>query len=262
VRGTTWDSFLGDGLYPWAVLFVSLVFLFLKREEVRRPLPGREISSTAYRFLGLALLSLLLAFADLGGLLPPLHSLAFRLLLVPLGFFLVLYGAAGRLPLLLFGLTSFAFFFPPILSRHLEASFTQITLSSTVLFLDLLGVPFQVQGQVLMFHPPGQRALPVLIDSRCSGSASLAVFLPFFALMALDRPRPPRSLVVFLVLGLLGTYFQNLLRVLTVLWLGATFGYPALESAHLYAGYFFFLLWIGLFASLYLRGGGEETARL
>ena len=81
----------------------------------------------------------------------------------------------------------------------------------------------------------------------------LPLHLVAFTVMALDRPLPGNRWVRLLVLGLLGTWSLNVVRLALLLLIGAIWGQSALELAHANAGYVLFAIWIAVFGGIYLR---------
>jgi len=90
----------------------------------------------------------------------------------------------------------------------------------------------------------------LLIDPRCSGIHSLTIFIFIFLLMLFEarkRIHWNHKAVGVTIIGILGTYFMNLLRITIVL---LTFFYGGTdigESVHNILGYVLLVIWLPIF---------------
>ena len=81
--------------------------------------------------------------------------------------------------------------------------------------------------------------------------------------MMLDIRLPVRKAWYVFLIGLAGTLFQNLLRIILSLAAGYFWGRGALNSMHYNAAYVIFPLWYGLFVWIYMKQAGRsmQTAK-
>ena len=93
------------------------------------------------------------------------------------------------------------------------------------------------------------------IDARCSGVHSTFIFIgTFIFMMFLYRRRVKTSkLSISLLIGVLGSYLANILRITMIGLAGVLLGLNALLIVHKYLGYIILLLWIGLFWHIALK---------
>jgi exosortase/archaeosortase family protein len=243
------------GVYPYAVLGLSLLFLYSKREVILSSVEGG--SSALHALVGglLVLTALLIPVGD-----PAV--LIFAVLLLWLGSFTALFGRAGMMPLAVLGIYGFALVFPSFIVG-LGRTYPLFT---TIVLVSLLGpvLPISNTGQSIHFFDSLGGRQSYFIDAGCSGSAALTVFLSVFLLMLLDRPIPKGRIGALLLFGLVGTYVQNIVRLVALVFAGYWFGSGALWTTHTYIGYILFPLWFGVFAHVYLRqmgGGGVGLLR-
>jgi exosortase/archaeosortase family protein len=247
------DYIEATGVYPYAVLGLSLLLLYSKREILLSSVV--EGSSIIHSLIGglLVLTSLLMPVGN-----PAV--LVFAVLLLWLGTFTALVGRAGLIPLAILGIYGFALVFPSFIV-WLGSSFPLFT---TIVLVSLLGpvLPISNSGQSIHFFDALGGRQSYFIDAGCSGSAALTVFLSVFFLMLLDRPIPRGRIGGLLLFGLAGTYVQNILRLVALVFAGYWFGADALWTTHTYIGYILFPLWFGVFAHVYLRQIGEGRVGL
>jgi exosortase/archaeosortase family protein len=122
----------------------------------------------------------------------------------------------------------------------------------------LKGIGYQIlsQGQVIQFSGLSGD-ISIFIDSECSGSASMAVFIAIFALMMIDIKLPAKKAIPIFFFGVIGTTLQNILRLIILIISGYYYGKDALWTAHCYVGYIIFPIWFALFAFVYLRTAAQ-----
>jgi len=99
-----------------------------------------------------------------------------------------------------------------------------------------------------MTAPSGEAA--ILIDARCSGIHSLTIFTAIFLIMLFEARKRLRwnyrtGLVT--LIGIFGTYFINILRIIIVISLYYFYGGEVGEPVHNYLGYIMLILWIPVF---------------
>ncbi len=232
------------GAYPYVVLGMCILVLYLNRSYIVSSMEMEIRKSHIILGISLAVISIFLPANE-----PPIQI--FTILLLWLGIFTALFGRAAFMPLALAGIYGFALLFPPILSE----SGALFPLTTTIVLVSVLQplIPISNQGQTIHFLDIAGRNQAYFVDAGCSGSASLAIFLSLFFLMMLDIPLSKKSAGYMLIFGLIGTLFQNILRLAVLVLAGYWYGSDALWMAHAYAGYILFPIWFTLFAYVYLK---------
>ena len=238
------------GVYYWGVLLLCFLWIWLKRREIVRAMQGGKISPL-YVFIGLALIGL--SFVAPGSN----QFIAFPLLLLWLGVFAVLFGEAALLPAILLGIYGFTLLFPEMISRFAETQYSMVTVWTVVAILAGFGFPITHQGRLIVFAGLSGDSVSILIGPTCAGHASMGVFLALFALMMLDIRLSPKKATFMFLFGVIGTWLQNILRVVIVVLVGYQWGEEVLYMTHYYVAYFIFPLWYALFAYIYLRQVGK-----
>ena len=250
----SFDYIQSHGAYPWFVLLLCLLWIGMKRVEIRRGMQTRRKSF----FIAAGLIMLVVSLtASLHY--SPSHSLGyefvvFLMLLACLGIFAIFFGEACLIPSALLGIYCFALVFPLLISRYAGTQYSLATVLIVVSILTAFGYPITSQGQLIHIHLPANNInLPVFIDAACSGSASLGVFIAIFALMMIDIMLPAKKAASLFIFGVVGTSVQNILRLVVLILAGYYYGSEALWTAHIYAGYVIFPVWYAFFAYVYLR---------
>ena len=235
------------GVYPWFVLFLCFVWLWQKRAKISEKMSIEKIyARPPFIILGLTLFGLAL-------LLPSASKcIVFQLLLACAGIFTILFGVAVYIPILLLGVYGFTLMFPIVITKFAEVQYSVATVWAVVSILKGFGYQILSQGQVIQFSGLSGD-ISIFIDSECSGSASMAVFIAIFALMMIDVKLPAKKAIPIFIFGVIGTTLQNVLRLIILIVSGYYYGKDALWTAHSYAGYIIFPIWFALFAFVYLR---------
>ncbi len=119
-------------------------------------------------------------------------------------------------------------------------------------FLSVLGIHAVAQGQDLLYTTTNGPLL-LHVGAACSGIEAMAVFTAVLALFCLIERPGGRALGVWSLVGLVGVYVANLLRLAVVALAGYAWGIDALLRVHAEAGWIFFVAWALLFAWLVRR---------
>ena len=127
-----------------------------------------------------------------------------------------------------------------------------------VAITQVLGLPINREGQVLHFTSLNGDAISTTLSAECAGYVTIGVFIALFSLMMLDIRLPlSRAWYVFL-LGLTGTWIQNILRIVVTLVAAYYWGSEVLDAVHYNIAYVIFPLWFALFAFWYLKLAGYK----
>lgn len=231
-----------NGAYPWAVLFLCIVFLIAKRHE-------NPISETSVIFITYGIVIVILAF-----FLPAVDPefIVFRLLLAGVGLAFIFFGKAAIIPTILLCIYGFGISFPKLMDIYagvIAARYTAwVAYQIGHIFLPISSG----DSSIFILAPTGENVV-LLINAACSGAASMSVFLVIFMLMSLDMPLPRREWVYMLIFGIMGTVAQNIVRIVVLLFAGYYFGPSALKDGESIAGYIIFPLWYIMFAFVYMK---------
>jgi exosortase/archaeosortase family protein len=154
---------------------------------------------------------------------------------------------------MLLGLFGIAVGFPVLLENAPVLWFPRATAVLCVSTLQFSGLPVMLSGVTVTLSSLLGYDIVTKVDMRCAGSDSLAIFLAIFGLMVIDRKPHYKLFVGLLVLGLVGTYLQNFVRLLLLFIAGYYQGADALWAVHDYASYILFPLWFLGFSVIFLR---------
>ena len=240
------------GVFHWGVLGLCFFWLWLKRKQVYSSLPT-DWARPIFIVLGTCLLalSLFLARSD--------SFLVFLMLLGYLGAFTMIFGKAFIVPLVLLLIYGFSVGFPILMLKVLgEPSARLVTVTVTPL-LNLFGLSVSSEGQVLNLVSITGDPLSATITPECAAFTSIGVFIALFALMTLDTRMIWKKVWWLFLLGLVGTWLQNILRILVSVAAGYFWGKDALLAMHYNAAYVIFPLWFALFAFIYLKQAGWRS---
>ncbi|MES2155228.1 MAG: exosortase/archaeosortase family protein [bacterium] len=114
---------------------------------------------------------------------------------------------------------------------------------------NLAGLHAVARGQDLIYATPrGQ--LDVQVGAACSGVEAMAVFTAVLALYCLIERPGGRALGMWSLVGLIGVYVANILRLTLLVAVGYWWGTDALLRAHAEAGWIVFVAWALVFSWL------------
>lgn len=236
------ELFTLNGLYPWTILFLCTIFLFVKRHEIHYAKP-----SFIFALAGVGIVS---GSFFLPSVTPEFEI--FGLLLTWVGLAFVFFGEGASLPAILLCIYGFGISFPKLVETFAGQQYAMATTWITYNIAQFF-IPIEVAGTIISMVTLQGDNLMVEINVACSGAASLSVFFVIFALMSIDVPLPRKKWVDMLLFGIIGTSIQNILRIVLLLLTGYNFGTSAIQSEESIAGYIIFPLWYALFAFVYLR---------
>jgi exosortase/archaeosortase family protein len=247
-----YETLKQNGFYLWAVLALCLLWIYLRREEIIEA--AHSARDTKWLIFGLIVVG-----ASLGLLyFVTAHLNSFPLMLFAVGFvvaaqFSLFFGKASKMPLKLLGLFGIAVGFPILLESTVGTWFSRVAAVLSVSTLHLFGMPVSLDGVTVTLNSLLGYQIVTKVDPRCAGSDSLAIFLAIFGLMLIDRRPHNKAFVGLLILGVVGTYLQNFIRLLLLFAAGRYYGAAALWAVHDYAGYLLFPLWFAGFVIVYLK---------
>jgi|GEM_PF-2558513 len=236
------------GLYHWVVLLLCIIF-FVKSNIVGSYKLNKYVDfKSSYFALGCALI-LLSIFIPQNIDLP--YNL-FKILLGYIGIYFLLTGKSALLPLYLLTIYGFSIAFPE-LTEHLNSDTFQHIIAWITVKISSVFISVSLLNNTIEINSLTNENIVIIINAACTGVAALALFVAIFALMNLDMPLPKQDAAVFFFIGLAGTFIQNIVRLVALVFTGYYFGTQTLVNAHAVLGYIIFGIYYLLFAYLYLR---------
>ena len=237
------------GVFHWGVLGLCILWLWLKRKDVLLRMQAGKLS-LAFILAGVALvaLSIFLPRSD--------DFLVFLMLLGFLGIFAVIFGRACFTPAILLAIYGFSVGFPILMIRWLGEPSAMATTNTVTAITRMLGLPVTSEGLVLYINGVSGDTISTVVAPGCAGYATIGVFIALFSLMMLDIRLPLKRAWYIFLIGLAGTWLQNIIRIVLSVAAGYYWGSGALEAMHYNIAYIIFPLWYALFAYVYLRQAG------
>jgi exosortase/archaeosortase family protein len=234
-----------NNVAPWGVLALAALMLYLKRKQIRAAMDNRPAPVLVAAGLVIICLAFFIPFRQ------PFWLL--RLLTASVGVFVVIFGSAAAIPLLLVGAYAFIIGYPLLVQSYLEAGYSDTAMAPSIWLLHLFGLHIVAAGQTLTFPLPSGMPMQVSVPSSCAGTVTMAVFVVIFTFMMLDLPLSRRQAIPVFLFGAVGTWLQNVIRIVLILCSGYFFGEDALWAVHFWTIYALFPLWYLLFALVYFR---------
>jgi exosortase/archaeosortase family protein len=244
------------GVFHWGVLGLCFLWLWLKRKQVFSNVP-MGWARPPFIVLGVCLLALSL-------FLPRSDSfLVFLMLLGYLSVFTMIFGKASVIPLILLSIYGFSVAFPILMLRALGEPAAKLVASTVTLLFNIFGLPVTSEGQVLQLVSVTGESLSATITPGCAAFTTLGVFIALFALMTVDIRLTLKKMWWLFFLGLVGTWLQNIVRIVVSVAAGYLWGKDALVAMHYNTAYVIFPLWFALFTFIYLKQAGwrNKSAR-
>ncbi len=179
---------------------------------------------------------------DLGALPTPPGQFTYQMILML---------AAGLLLVLPFITTFNEFLTKAVIELRLDRILTEWVVPTEVRFIALTLQPFGIQAEVtdaaLYLTRPGSAfPIPVYISWNCVGWQSFILF-GITLVTGLQGRIPRRRKFQVIALGLLGTFWMNLLRMSSVALVAYFFGRLPAVIFHDYAGTLMILVWLVVF---------------
>jgi exosortase/archaeosortase family protein len=121
--------------------------------------------------------------------------------------------------------------------------------------LSVEGIPLSDSGVYVVYKNLGEVAMAeeggwsaVLIGISCTGLYSVSIFISgFIAFILIEYRRLDIRVASLLTLGVVTSWFANILRMTIIVAVGSYHGKDALLWTHANVGIFIFMLWIGIF---------------
>jgi len=120
--------------------------------------------------------------------------------------------------------------------------------------LNFLGYESIALNNNLHYYDSGGNLAMVSVARGCSGLYSVVIFVSaFFSYSLINYPKFDFNLTLFLIIGLIISYFANLFRMMMIVIVGIYYGHEALLVAHSNFGWIIFSCWMLLFWEFLLR---------
>lgn len=240
------------GVFHWGVFGLCLLWLWLKRRDI---LPAMKDAKPSPRYILVGLvvlaLSLFLPRSD--------DFLIFLMLLGWLSIFTIIFKKAGMVPSILLAIYGFAVGFPIVMGTWVGNTSAILTTNVITTIFKAIGFSIMNDGTVLTFNSVNGDTISTVITDACSGYYTIGVFIALFSLMMIDIRLPLRKAWYVFLFGLIGTWLQNIIRIVITVVAGYYWGSEALESTHYNISYIIFPLWFALFAFIYLKQAGWRS---
>ncbi|MCK4676551.1 MAG: exosortase/archaeosortase family protein [Bacteroidales bacterium] len=237
------------GLYPYVVLLLCIIF-FITRSNIKESykISKNQEIERVYFILG----SVLIFLSVLMPKNVDLPYIVFEIILGYLGICFLVIGKFAIFPTYLLSIYGFSIAFPEFAEQHPSESFLQLITWITVKISSIF-IPVNFSNYSIRIFSLTEENILIIINTACTGVAALALFIAIFALMMADIPLPKKDAAFFFIFGIIGTFVQNIVRLVVLVLTGYYFGSQALSNAHEVIGYIMFGLYYMLFAYLYLR---------
>ncbi len=173
-----------------------------------------------------------------------------------LGIFALIFAGAAIIPSILLTIYGFRVAFPILVNKWVGQPSALFVANIVTGFTRMVGVPIANDKVVIHFTNITGKTISTAIVPGCAGYATIGVFVALFALMMLDIRLPLKKAWYVFLIGLAGTWLQNIIRVVVAVAAGYYWGSGALEAMHYNAAYVIFPLWYAVFAYIYLRQAG------
>jgi exosortase/archaeosortase family protein len=184
--------------------------------------------------------------------------LVFLMLLGYLGVFTMIFGKASVIPLILLSIYGFSVVFPIWMLRVVGEPASKLVASTVTPLFHILGLPVSSEGQILNLVSVSGDSLSATVTPGCAGLITIGVFIALFALLTLDIRLPLKKMWWLFLVGLVGTWLQNIVRIAVSVAAGYFWGEDALLAMHNNISYVIFPLWFALFSFIYLKQAGQK----
>lgn len=104
---------------------------------------------------------------------------------------------------------------------------------------------------ILLYTPRG--VLPVLFEAGCIGVYSLIIFSILIVITMLETSASRRTKLLWSLIGLIGVFAVNIIRLLIVIVSMYLYGYDFGQRVHQVIGYVLFLSWVAIFLLLFTK---------
>jgi len=134
-------------------------------------------------------------------------------------------------------------------------SFVPVTVSGATVILNFLGYGTRTfsggtDGLGLIVTGAGEKTYRAIVSWSCAGSHSLFLY-SFMVLLFLRGTSISRTRkIIYVVVGAVGTFFVNILRIVAILLAGVNHGASLAATFHEFYGEFFFIAWMFIYLTI------------
>jgi exosortase/archaeosortase family protein len=247
-----------NGFFSWAVLLLCVLWIWTKRAEIDVVNAKFDVRWTCLGIVLFIPAVVLLNYLSLSVAGLPLKIFAIGLILVST--FCIFFGQASKIPLMILVVYGIAVGFPLLVESLISSPFSTVTAVVSTSTLRMLGIPASLEGVTVTLTTLTGSNIVTIVDSRCSGSDSIAIFFAIFGLMLIDKKPKNFIALEFLILGVAGTYLQNFIRLLLLFTAGYYYGPDSLWLVHDYASYVLFPIWFLIFSLIYVKYANDNKS--
>ena len=245
-----WGYFQIDALSIWIFSCIIILYLSTKPVQTLSPTWGKYVI-----ILGLFICIFSFLIIPLGLSHPPYSISKFIILLSGAGF--VFFGMFRiksyifpvSIPIIaVIGFEIYDLFL--VHEQTLSAPLLPFTVFFASVLLSVLGIPATINGDLVHFISKTGAMVYLQITPECTGIWSLGTFtiMALLVLSTFPETLKKKGTFILLVIGYLGTYAGNILRIGAIAMSGYLYGPTgAIENTHLYFGWIFFLCWMTVY---------------
>jgi len=122
-----------------------------------------------------------------------------------------------------------------------------------VFVLMLLGIPATVHNPTTIMLNTSKGPVPVLFEAGCIGIQSFLIFSVIIVVTMIEESASVRTKLLWSVVGVVGTFVVNVIRVSLIAAVIYYFGYENWGEIHSWIGYALFLLWLAFFFLIFSK---------
>ena len=152
----------------------------------------------------------------------------------------------------------------PIISNLIDREITvEIFLSRPLVsLLNLFGIQSWYDGQIIFYpNKVAQIVSQVHITKDCSGLDSVVIFTSaFFSFVIVSENFSKRTVPLWLIFGLVLSYFANIIRMFLIILAGHYYGSETLFWVHKNVGWIIFVFWFYLFWIIFSKSYEEAIS--
>ena len=249
------SSIENDGLYPFIIVCLFVAFAYLKRSYIAQKMQCADTDSS-YMVMGIGTAAIAV-FLSLNSSRPTFTLLC--ALMYGLGIFAALFGPASIMFSAALLVVVFTTALPYIMSVLLEPYYSNAIATIVYHILNASGISTIMNNNLITITAGSGEQISAIVDSACSGTASLSVFMVLFIFMILDMPFPPKTARFAFIIGIFGTILQNIARIVIIFTSGYLWGSDEMFYIHSFAGYVIFPVWYSIFAIAYVESYKRYT---
>lgn len=243
----------GHHAAPFGMMLLCLLFLFSRRNKLKENMDC-PVTVRDYKFIaaGLVLIGAAVFLPERA------DFVLLKLFMAFVGSSAMVFGRAARIPAALLAVFAAATIFPLLVDSYFEGIYAEAAIIPLKAFAFLLGLNLGGEGQILNLLTGTGQSITIMVKAACAGPATMGVFLGLFGLMYMDRPLPLKRGWAVFAFGVLGTWLQNVLRLLIIVGAGCRLGESALWTAHFWTIYLLFPAWYLVFVLVYFKQAGGK----